>query len=259
MVISVVFGFATGLIVQLFYVPYLRNKVLSEKHSAVNPSPNPSVIKQADSVISLEKGYETPYHSQVQLAPPLQIEDGTKQDTEKLFSSLQVLTAVFGSFAHGGNDTANAVGPMVALWVIFSKGSVFEESDKFSSVWILFYGGIGISVGLWLLGRRVIETVGSNLTKIRPSTGFTIEIGSACTVLLASKLGLPISTTHCKVGSVVFVGYADGKNRRDDMAEGEKSVNWKLFGSIAASWVATIPAAVGCSAGIMYLLSLMFL
>lgn len=149
-------GFATGLIVQCVAVPYLRNKILSEKHTSTNPSPSPSVIKQVDSTVSLEKGFvKTPYSSKTALNP-LQIEDATKEDTEKLFSSLQVLTAVFGSFAHGGNDTANAVGPMVALWTIFSKGSVQEDSDKYSTVLILLFGGVGISVGLWLLGRRGI-------------------------------------------------------------------------------------------------------
>lgn len=252
-------GFLSGLVVQLFVVPYMRNRLLAGLSTTVEPSPNPSIMKSADSIASLEKGIPTPYHSQIALTAP-RVEDATKEDTEQLFSSLQILTAIFGSFAHGGNDTANAVGPAIALWLIYSKGSVEGTPDKYSSVAILFYGGLGIAVGLWLLGRRVIETVGSGLTKIRPSTGFTIEIGSACTVLLASKLGMPISTTHCKVGSVVFVGYADGKNRaKENKESGEKSVNWKLFGSIAASWVATLPAAVGVTALLMWLLRMMFL
>lgn len=122
----------------------------------------------------------------------------------KLFSFLQVLTAVFGSFAHGGNDVSNAIGPLIGLYLIYQEGRISRESS--TPEWILFYGGVGISVGLWVLGRRVIKTIGEDLTKITASSGFVIELASAMTVLGASLMNIPVSTTHCKVGSVVFTG-----------------------------------------------------
>lgn len=164
-------------------------------------------------------------------------------EVRKLFSFLQILTATFASFAHGGNDVSNAIGPLIALWLIYIDGSVHQKSE--TPLYILFYGGVGISVGLWLWGRRVIKTVGEDLTKITPSTGFTIEIGAALTVLLASKIGLPISTTHCKVGSVVFVGWANTT---------KQGVDWKLFRNIIGAWCLTVPLSGGLSAAVMAIL-----
>lgn len=180
------------------------------------------------------------------------------EDVSALFSFLQVLTATFGSFAHGGNDVSNAIGPLIALFMIYREGSVLQKSE--TPLLILLYGGLGISVGLWLWGRRVIETIGNDLTKITPSTGFTIEIGAALTVLIASKIGLPISTTHCKVGSVVFVGQAnaqpaasseDHKHAHHAVTAQQKAVDWGLFRNIVYAWVITVPVAALLSAGFM--------
>ncbi|XP_050353124.1 sodium-dependent phosphate transporter 1 [Nymphalis io] len=156
-------------------------------------------------------------------------------DTLRLFSFLQVLTATFGAFAHGGNDVSNAIGPLVALWLLYSEGGAHARAE--TPLAILVFGGVGIALGLWLWGRRVIRTVGEDLTSITPDTGFTIELGAALTVLVASKAGLPISTTHCKVGSVVCVGYFS-----------EKSVDWSLFRNIIFAWLVTVPAVAGTAA-----------
>lgn len=165
-----------------------------------------------------------------------------KPETVKLFSFLQVLTAVFGSFAHGGNDVSNSIGPLVALWIIGTEGSAAQKTQ--TPIWILVYGGVGIIIGLWVWGRRVIKTLGEDLAKTTPSSGFCIEVGSALTVLLASNVGIPISTTHCKVGSVVSVGRVRSK----------QNVDWKLFRNIILAWVGTVPIAGAISALAMYLL-----
>jgi len=164
-----------------------------------------------------------------------------------IFKYLQILTAIFGAFAHGGNDVSNAIGPLIGLWLIYAEGTV--TATKPTPLWVLFFGGIGISVGLWVWGRRVIRTIGEDLTKITPSSGFVIEISTAFTVLFASNLSIPISTTHCKVGSVVAIGRFRSK----------QSVDWSLFRNIIVAWVVTVPVTGGIAAGVMALLRLMFL
>ncbi|XP_023814697.1 sodium-dependent phosphate transporter 2 isoform X1 [Oryzias latipes] len=168
-------------------------------------------------------------------------EDKDKSEVFLLFHFLQILTACFGSFAHGGNDVSNAIGPLVALWMIYEQGGVMQ--DAATPIWLLFYGGVGICAGLWVWGRRVIQTMGKDLTPITPSSGFTIELASALTVVLASNIGIPVSTTHCKVGSVVAVGWIRSK----------KAVDWHLFRNIFLAWFVTVPVAGLFSAAVMAL------
>ncbi|XP_068461223.1 sodium-dependent phosphate transporter 1-A [Clinocottus analis] len=158
-----------------------------------------------------------------------------------LFQFLQILTACFGSFAHGGNDVSNAIGPLVALWLLYDSGSVVSNAP--TPIWLLLYGGVGICAGLWVWGRRVMQTMGKDLTPITPSSGFSIELASALTVVVASNVGLPVSTTHCKVGSVVAVGWLRSR----------KSVDWRLFRNIFIAWFVTVPISGLISAAIMAL------
>ncbi|XP_068943663.1 sodium-dependent phosphate transporter 1 [Petaurus breviceps papuanus] len=167
--------------------------------------------------------------------------DQDKPEISLLFQFLQILTACFGSFAHGGNDVSNAIGPLVALYLVYQTRDV--SSKVATPIWLLLYGGVGICIGLWVWGRRVIQTMGKDLTPITPSSGFSIELASALTVVIASNVGLPISTTHCKVGSVVSVGWLRSK----------KAVDWRLFRNIFMAWFVTVPISGVISAAIMAL------
>lgn len=202
-------------------------------------SPAAGLSPNSSAVPLIKDGSVEPNHNDPATLTKEELQE--QPEINSIFSILQVLTACFGSFAHGGNDVSNAIGPLIAVWLIFTEGSVLQKSE--TPISILLYGGVGISLGLWLWGRRVIQTIGEDLTKITASTGFTIEIGAALTVLLASKIGLPISTTHCKVGSVVFVGFTRSS---------KSGVDWKLFRNIIYAWVVTVPATALLSAVFMF-------
>jgi PiT family inorganic phosphate transporter len=155
---------------------------------------------------------------------------------EKVFGVLMVFTACAMAFAHGSNDVANAVGPLAAIVsVIQSGGEIASKSTM--PWWILLLGGVGIVSGLAMLGYRVIETVGRNITELTPSRGFAAVLAAAATVVLGSGTGLPLSTTHTLVGAVLGVG----------LARGISSIDLGVVGRIIVSWVVTLPVGAGLS------------
>ena len=149
--------------------------------------------------------------------------------TENLFKYLQIVTAFYIAFAHGSNDVANAVGPLAAVVSILQGGAVEMKVEM--RTWILGLGGGFIVLGLMVWGYRVMATVGESITDITPSRGFCATFGAASVVLICSKMGLPISTTHTLVGSVIGVG----------LARGLPTLNLGIIKMIFISWVTTIP------------------
>ena len=150
---------------------------------------------------------------------------------EKIFAYLQIGTACYVAFAHGANDVANAIGPFAAIVSVFKSGDLAMKVPV--PLWVLALGGAGIVVGLGTWGYKVIETIGKKITSMTPSRGFSAEFATATTVLVCSKLGLPVSTSHTLVGSVIGVG----------LARGMAALNLGVIRSIVNSWIITIPAA----------------
>ncbi|MCB1081460.1 MAG: inorganic phosphate transporter [Chlamydiia bacterium] len=168
------------------------------------------------------------------------------QIVEKMFASLQVLSAAYVAFAHGANDVANAIGPVAAALDIIRTGNLSFASSIPS--WLLAMGGLGIVVGLATWGWRVMETIGKKITELTPTRGFSAEFGAAVTILVASKLGLPISTTHCIVGAVLGVG----------LARGISALNLRTLRDIALSWIITIPSSAIVCILIFYVIRAIF-
>ncbi|HUT54263.1 MAG TPA: inorganic phosphate transporter [bacterium] len=150
---------------------------------------------------------------------------------EGIFRYLQICTACYVAFAHGANDVANAVGPMAGIYAAIKTQALVEQAPV--PVWILGVGAIGIVVGLATWGYKVIATIGEKITEMTPTRGFSAEFACATTVLACSKMGLPVSTTHTIVGSVVGVG----------LARGIASIDRKVILNIIYSWIITIPAS----------------
>ncbi|HEX6135837.1 MAG TPA: anion permease [Longimicrobiales bacterium] len=162
---------------------------------------------------------------------------------ERVFALLQIGTACFVAFAHGANDVANAVGPVAAVVSLYRAGFEAVPAEVTVPLWVLVLGGGGIVLGLATLGYRVIATIGKQITEITPTRGFSAEFGAATTVLLASSMGLPVSTTHTLVGAVIGVGFARGIG----------ALNLRIIRNIVNSWLATVPVAAGGAALLFFI------
>ncbi|RPA84012.1 phosphate-repressible phosphate permease [Ascobolus immersus RN42] len=163
--------------------------------------------------------------------------------TEHLYSFLQVLTAATASFAHGSNDVSNAIGPLATIFLIWNTGETSSKSPV--PVWILAYGGAAIVIGLWTYGYNIMRNLGNRLTLHSPTRGFSMELGAATTVVMATQLALPISTTQCIVGATMGVALCNGDF---------KALNWRIVGWCYMGWIITLPIAgtiAGCLMGII--------
>ncbi len=163
---------------------------------------------------------------------------------ESIFRRVQVVTSAYVALAHGSNDVANAVGPIAAAYAVITMGLSGMKVPV--PRWILALGGLGIAVGIFMYGYKVMETVGKKITELTNTRGFSIDFSAATVILVASWLGMPISTTHTVVGAVVGVG----------LARGVKAINTDLLRDIVISWFVTVPVAAVISAVIFKFLML---
>jgi PiT family inorganic phosphate transporter len=168
-------------------------------------------------------------------------------NVEKVFAVLMIVTACAMAFAHGSNDVANAIGPLAAVVsIVGNEGQIAAKSAI--AWWILPLGGFGIVAGLALFGHKVIATIGQGITHLTPSRGFAAELAAACTVVIASGAGLPISTTQTLVGAVLGVG----------MARGIAAINLAVVRNIVVSWVITLPVGAGLSILFFWMMQAIF-
>jgi solute carrier family 20 (sodium-dependent phosphate transporter) len=264
--IGISFGFAagTGLIAWFFYVPYAKRKVelahrpeiemgeiggsdsrtgsyttAMEIENTVTESSTDDAIPEDTLEYHQKRVKELEDAKHSSLIEKLH-ENAYKIDekSDKLCSWLQIFTSCFSSFAHGSNDVANAVAPLATIFSIYQFNEISETMVV--PIWILALGGAGIVLGLATWGYKIIDRIGRELTKVSPSRGFIIELSAAITVIIASRTELPVSTTHCQVGSVVGCGLSGGK----------QNVQWGLLKGILWSWFITVPVTGFLSAAL---------
>tara|TARA_Y100000389_G_scaffold125739_1_gene123101 strand:+ start:7307 stop:8833 length:1527 start_codon:yes stop_codon:yes gene_type:complete len=163
--------------------------------------------------------------------------------TEEYFKSLQIFTAICDSFSHGANDVANAIGPFMAIYMIGKSGDVDSENSfgDGTAYWILAMGGVGISIGLFVYGYKILHAIGIKLCKLTPSRGTSIELASAIVIITGSRLEIPLSTTHCQVGATLGVAALEDPRHCS-------GINLRIVGKCMAGWVVTL-VVVGCTAG----------
>ncbi|WP_027010194.1 inorganic phosphate transporter [Conchiformibius kuhniae] len=172
-------------------------------------------------------------------AKTLKRRDITKS-TLLMFSWMQVFTAAGFAFSHGANDIANAIGPFAAIMDVLRTGDIGATASIPPVAMLTF--GVALVVGLWFIGKEVIQTVGKGLAELHPSSGFTAELAAATVVMAASVMGLPVSSTHILVGAVLGIGLVNG------------NANWRMMKPIGLAWVVTLPAASLLSVAVFFVL-----
>jgi len=167
-----------------------------------------------------------------------------ERGTEEIFRKIQIGTSCYVALAQGANDVANAIGPLAVIYFLVKTGTVGVQVPV--PIYLLLFGGVGIACGIGMAGHRVMDTIGNKITTLTNTRGFAVDFAAATTVLIASKLGLPVSTTHAAVGGVMGVG----------LARGIEAVNFNILYKIVLYWILTVPAAALTSMIVFKLLEL---
>ena len=251
-ILSPFFSFVLAFFMFKFIVKVIYNK---EDSSAAALKYSPLFIGLALFVVVLSFLFKTPLGKSISLSLPTALllalalatlsgyfsqflisRYGMKHEgdeTETIFRRIQIGTACYVALAQGANDVANAIGPLALIYYVVKNGSMACVKTVPVPMMLLAFGGLGIAAGIAMAGGRVIETVGSKITDLNNTRGFSVNFAAATTVMASSKLGLPVSTTHAAVGGVIGVG----------LARGFEAVNFRVLYAIALYWVLTVPMA----------------
>jgi len=216
----------------------LQNIHLNDLAESAKPSHNIAQQLQIgvkhETRTSVEKNNEVEkIHSAAEIFDP---------KSEEVFKWLQVFTACMNSFAHGANDVANSIGPFAAIYMVYKNNGISKDNELGSNAyWILALGGFGIVLGLSTLGYKIIYAMGVKMTPVTPARGFCIEVASTFTIVMGSRFQLPLSSTHCQVGSTMGVGGI----------ESCRQLNWNLLVKVFAGWLVTL-LVTGASSAIVF-------
>ena len=235
----------TGGLITFLFVPKIRKRVDKKFEKITTRTADLEVQEIIDNRDKLN------INSEQQLIKITELHKNAERfdpKTEEVFKYLQIFTASCDAFSHGANDVANAIGPFAAIYLLHRESNNLTkkldmENDAY---WILGMGGIGISFGLILYGKKIVHAIGDKLCKITPSRGTCIELGSALVIIAGSRLKIPLSTTHCQVGSTIGVGLLENRS----CCKKIEGVNWWILGKTAFGWIITC-VVVGLSAGLM--------
>ncbi|MDD1417909.1 inorganic phosphate transporter [Dolichospermum sp. ST_sed1] len=234
------------------WIPWLSTMLLSVFGIIILPT-----LTQPLSLFLRERGFNIPPHDitlftggiaviSLTLISWRQLADSQiEPKIQGLFAKFQVLSACFVAFAHGSNDVGNAIAPLAVISYINQHGAV-PSHQLTIPLWILVLGAVGIVAGLAVWGKKVIATIGENIISLEPSSGFCAELATAVTILLASRLGLPVSTSHALVGGVVGIGLVQ---------QNIKSIKFSTIQNIAAAWLITVPISAALSAAIFKIMA----
>ena len=265
-VISPVFS----LVISFFMFKIIVKLILSRKDSAQRALwLSPYFIGSAGFVVALSFLFKTPLGKKLSIGTPLAlliafilalvfgllgkallkrlVLKKRLEGEESIFRRIQIGTSCYVALAQGANDVANAIGPLAVIYFLVKTGSVGAKVPV--PVFLLLFGGVGIALGIGMAGHRVMDTIGKKITTLTNTRGFSVDFAAATTVLVASKLGLPVSTTHAAVGGVLGVG----------LARGIEAVNFRIIFKIMLYWVLTVPAAALTSMGLFKLLQFLIL
>ncbi|KII73216.1 putative phosphate permease [Thelohanellus kitauei] len=256
MILSIGLSFICAAIIGAIQIPLLRKRfsrlASCDPNSKVPNNKIKSKDSQADDVFS-NQGNELDQSDSKNL-------DKDKLDTEvqkksttgyieeetrvsEIFKYMQIMVSCYGAFAHGGNDVSNSVAPLMNIWLIVTNRG--NEPITYRDMWLIAIGAAGLVLGLAVWGERILITVGKQLTHIYATMAYAIELGSIMTVVGLTRIGIPVSTTHCKIGSLILLGM---------VRNGVREANYSLIVKILLSWFVTLPVSGGLSALFFYLI-----